>query len=148
VAETAFGRVACVLEEDLEAPELVRVLAMKGAEVMLYPAREVYGPRQVARQALRATRAYENSVYLAASNEGMGMRNGQRSFVARGRSSINDFTGRCLVEADGAGEALLSGTIDIGALRRARQERGSPVLAGSRMPSFLREMQAVMRGDG
>jgi predicted amidohydrolase len=62
-----FGVVGIMLCMDLYYPEVARVLALKGAEVLLWPTM-TYGPTDEAVQTLVRARALENQAYVVASN--------------------------------------------------------------------------------
>ena len=61
VFDTQFGRVGMVICADRRWPENIRILAVKGAEVLLMP---TYGMWHEANECWMRTRAYENGIYV------------------------------------------------------------------------------------
>ena len=62
VADTAVGRVGTLICYDRQLPETSRILAIKGAQLILVPA---WGARGEMNEIMMRTRAYENSVFVA-----------------------------------------------------------------------------------
>jgi predicted amidohydrolase len=64
VFETALGRIGILICFDRQNPETARILALKGAQIILIPA---YGKwtDDISEDILLRARAYENSVYVA-----------------------------------------------------------------------------------
>jgi len=62
VAETPFGKVGALICYDRQLPETSRILAIKGARLIIVPA---WGSYSEMNTVMMRTRAYENSVYLA-----------------------------------------------------------------------------------
>jgi predicted amidohydrolase len=62
VADTALGRVGALICYDRQLPETSRILAIKGAQLILVPAWGAHGEMN---EVMMRTRAYENSVYVA-----------------------------------------------------------------------------------
>jgi len=61
VFDTSFGRVGILICADRRWPENTRILALKGAEVILIPS---YGMWHEANECWMRTRGYENGVYI------------------------------------------------------------------------------------
>lgn len=61
VAETGVGRIGALVCYDRRFPETARILALKGAQLILIPSFGTDGERN---EALLRTRAWENSVYV------------------------------------------------------------------------------------
>lgn len=114
VFDTPFGPVGVAICYDLEFPEVPRILALRGARIVLNPTAnmEPYAEYQVVY--LRA-RAMENAIHVAAANT-VGDDGVYRYF---GQSAAVDPQGRVLCRAGGA-EELLVADVDFGA--RPRQE--------------------------
>ena len=122
VLDTEIGRLACMTCFDVYFPEVARILAMRGAEIIAMPTGEPYSlsPEM---ETLRKSRAIENSVYLACANHGETIGSPRPAGQQRGRSVILDYRGHVVQMIDGPGEAVTSGMVDLEALRKFR---GSP----------------------
>jgi predicted amidohydrolase len=150
VVDTPIGKLACLLCYDINFPEVARALALRGAEILIYPTGEPYGAHRQAWEQARRTRAYENLVYLISANHGMyaaPVRDGRflddgsglfeervrgevaPLFRSHGESEIVDYQGRVLAVINGPGEALITAPIDIEALRLRRAQARSNFLA-------------------
>lgn len=123
VLDTPLGRIGILGCYDINFPEVARCLALRGAEILLHLTSESIGPHQaddggwtIARRA----RAYENTCYLAMANTGPFLDSGLPPGLSHGHSQIIGFDGRVMHMAEGAGEMLVTATIDIEALRRQR----------------------------
>jgi predicted amidohydrolase len=62
VADTAVGRVGTLICYDRQLPETSRILAIKGAQLILVPSWGAHGEMN---EVMMRTRAYENSVFVA-----------------------------------------------------------------------------------
>jgi predicted amidohydrolase len=67
VSDTALGRIAVLVGEDVEFAEYARLAMFKGAEIILNPTAEIADQRTQARHYQRGARAWENHVVLAAA---------------------------------------------------------------------------------
>lgn len=114
VFETALGRIGILICFDLRPPEPMRVLALKGADLVVLPTNWPDGA-QLSAQVLTMARAVENRVALVSCNR-YGPENGT-TFI--GMSSIIDPLGYVLARA-GDGEEVLVADLD---LTLARQKR-------------------------
>lgn len=121
-AETEIGTLGTAICYDNNWPELYRAMAMKGVEVVAYPTSEIQSDRQPSWQRAKRAHAAENMLYIASANAGSEQFAAQAPITAmnRGRSCLVDFNGNYAAFAEGAGTIPLVGTIDLGALRRAR----------------------------
>jgi predicted amidohydrolase len=154
VLETEFGTLACVICYDLNFPETVRRLALRGAEIILNPTGEVNGAYLDVWESTRRSRAFENQCFWVSANHGgytaalthptnasdevpawfTGHVAGgiTASSPSHGRSEIVDFRGKVIAGLSVTGEATLDGYLDLGALRAARAAapaHGLPVAA-------------------
>lgn len=124
VADTELGRLASVASAEVLYPELVRCLAMRGAEVLLHPSSEPYSARETPRDVARRARAFENSMYVVSANTGGIADSPIPASSTDGGSTIVDHRGRVLTEA-GPGESMAAyAEVDLPALRRARRRPG------------------------
>jgi predicted amidohydrolase len=122
VADTPLGHLACLIGNDVSFLEVARILAWHGAEVLLMPTGEPHGADREAWEYARRTRAYENLAYLLSANHGSLSGSRLAAFRSRGHSEIVDYQGRVVAVADAPGETLLSGTLDVNALRQRRTQ--------------------------
>ncbi len=114
VFDTALGKIGILICFDLRAPEGARVLALKGAELIVLPTNWPNGA-QVSADLLAPARAVENRVFLASCDR-TGDENG---FHFIGLSKIIDPSGKILAHA-GEGEAVLVADIDMESARVKR----------------------------
>ncbi len=122
VLETPCGRLAVIVENDLNFFELSRILTFRGAEILLHPTTEENGPLAQSRDQARRSRAYENLIYLASSNAGELISKRRAAQATRGGSALVDFRGNIDARIDGAGESVLVSTIQLERLRSRRTE--------------------------
>jgi predicted amidohydrolase len=122
VLDTPYGRLAVIVENDLNFFELSRVLTFHGAEIFLHPTSEENGPLAVPRDQARRSRCYENRIYLASANAGELVSKRRAAQATRGCSALVDFRGNFDSRIDGAGESVLVSTIQLERLRLRRTE--------------------------
>lgn len=105
VIDTPVGRLGLTVCYDLRFPELFRVLAEQGADLVSVPAAFTHVTGEAHWQVLLRARAIENQLYLIGSGQG-GVHNPQRT--TWGHSQIIDPWGRVLAERgeDGPGVVL------------------------------------------
>jgi predicted amidohydrolase len=96
VVDTSLGRWGTLICMDRQLPETSRILAVKGAQLILVPAWGMYGEMN---DAMMRTRAYENSVHVA--------------FVHPKRCLIIDPSGTIIAEDSGAGDEIVSACITL-----------------------------------
>lgn len=119
VAQTELGGIAVIPCQEIAFPELSRVLALRGAEVLLHPTSEVGGPMLKKHDIARRARAIENGFYVVSANSA-GYANSLFGDSADGGSEVIDYLGNVMVKA-GQGESLVANCeLDLGGLRRAR----------------------------
>lgn len=120
VSETSVGRCGNMVCADYSLPETSRILAIKGAELLLGSLAGFYGPDPAKRDAVRQmylyshtspTRAIDNSVFMVMCNM-CGWDGGLEFF---GRSRIIDPRGVILAEGDEGGdrEQLVIADLDL-----------------------------------
>jgi predicted amidohydrolase len=131
VADTEIGRIGCTVAMDINWPEMIRSLAFNGAEIVVNPmgfplaapasGYSVPDPESYPidlRIMVRRVRAYENLVYILATNNGP---SGNRPPGKVLPSEIIDYRGRALATGPDVGdERFVTADIDIEALRKAR----------------------------
>lgn len=113
VAATPWGRWGSLICFDRQLPETARILALKGANLILVPSWGSYGEMN---DAMMRVRAYENGVWLV--------------FVHPKRALIVNPRGTIVVRSEGEHDQIVAATIDPGAARRSLLERRRPELYG------------------
>jgi predicted amidohydrolase len=94
VAETPLGKIGSLICYDRRLPETARVLAVKGAQLLLVPA---WGSHNELNDALMRTRAFENGVWVA--------------FVHPNRALLIDPRGNVVAQNEGEGDQLVYGEV-------------------------------------
>ncbi|MFL2770166.1 MAG: nitrilase-related carbon-nitrogen hydrolase [Rhodospirillaceae bacterium] len=124
VADTPIGKLATIVCFDQAHPEIVRMLVKKGAEVIIHPSSEGHGSGRRGWDCARQTRAFENVAYLLSPLPGGEQFDPDSPYEhtnqMRGYTKMVNFDGSIQGELDTPGAAVLSGTVDLLALRRAR----------------------------
>ncbi len=124
VANTRLGRLATMVCFDQAHPEIARMLTRFGAEVIIHPSSEGHGSGRQGWDASRRTRAFENMAYVLSAMPGGEHFDPEspapNTVQMRGYTKLVSFDGAILGEADTAGPCVLTGTIDLRALQRAR----------------------------
>lgn len=114
VVEVAGARVAIAVCFDLRFPELFRLYALAGAELVAVPAAWYRGPlKEEVLHALARARAIENTVYVAVAN--------QYSDRFTGRSAAVDPLGVVAVDL-GIGERYAEVSLDLNYLEEVRRQ--------------------------
>ena len=119
VVDTPLGRLGTLICLDRQLPETARILAIKGAQLILNPS---YGSHGEMNEVMMRTRAYENSVYVA--------------FVHPQRTLIIDPKGAIIAQDDGAaGDQVITASITLddrvgrGVIRGRRPEIYGEILS-------------------
>ncbi|GAA2206258.1 hydrolase [Nonomuraea monospora] len=124
VARTEIGNLAVVASEEILMPELARVLALRGAEVLCNPTSEASSPQLTPKAVARRARAVENLACVVSANSGGLTGIAIPGDSTNGGSEVIDHQGRVLAQA-GPGETLVAAAeLDLAALRRARLRPG------------------------
>jgi N-carbamoylputrescine amidase len=128
--DTRFGRIGTGICWDQWFPEAARIMALSGAEALLYPTAigsEPHLPEFDSRghwQRVMQGHAGANLVPVIASNR-IGSEEGEScSLEFYGSSFICDHTGKKIAEADRSTQSVITATIDLQATRLARQAWG------------------------
>jgi predicted amidohydrolase len=127
VLDTPVGRIGLQICYDWRFPEITRVLALQGAEMIIHPTNSPIQAREIAEYITRA-RAVENAVFFVTANR-CGTEGGTVFF---GWSQVVDPRGRRVVEA-GAEETVLTADLDLG---RARDKVIEPQRGGYNVSLF------------
>ena len=120
VADTELGRLAMFPCMEVLTPEVARMYALKGAEVLLNPTNDLADfPGWTA---CKQARALENNCYLISTNAGGWLsKRGLLESTNAGGTIMVDYMGRIFEEARPAGESMKArGLIDIEQLRAHR----------------------------
>lgn len=127
VYETPIGRIGMQICYDWRFPEITRVLALQGAEVIVHPTNSPVAARELAEFITRA-RAVENAVFFITANR-CGTERGTSFF---GWSQVVDPYGRRVVEAADE-ETVLTADLD---LELAREKTKQPRDGGYQVQLF------------
>jgi predicted amidohydrolase len=117
IANTSLGRWGTLICMDRQLPETSRILAIKGAQVILVPAWGMYGEMN---DIMMRVRAYENGVFLA--------------FVHPKRCLIIDPGGKIIAQDHGSGDEMVTAQIHLS----NHQSAESPI--GFRRPEIYQEL--------
>jgi predicted amidohydrolase len=124
VAETEIGVLGTIASEEILYPEIARMTALKGAEILLHPTSEVGAPELTPKDISKRARALENIAYVVSANTGGLYGTSVPAHSTDMMSKIVDWKGRIAAEA-GAGETMnANAVIDLAALRDARAKTG------------------------
>ncbi|MBP01636.1 MAG: hypothetical protein CMM25_02340 [Rhodospirillaceae bacterium] len=125
VVDTPIGKLATMVCFDQAHPEVARMLVKNGAEVIIHPSSEGHGSGRRGWDIARQTRAFENISYILSPLPGGEHFNPDSPYEhtnqMRGYTKMVNFDGSIQGELDTPGAATLTGTVDLLALRRARQ---------------------------
>jgi predicted amidohydrolase len=119
VFDTPVGRIGLQICYDWRFPEITRVLALDGAEIVVHPTNSPVAARDLADYVPR-TRAVENAVYFLTANR-VGSEGGATFF---GCSQAVDPFGRVIALADEASESLIVAEVDLALAREKTKEPG------------------------
>jgi len=130
VFDTQYAKIGAAICWDQWFPEAARCMALKGAEVLMYPTAIGSEPQDPGLdssahwQRTMQGHAAANVLPLVASNR-IGTEAGERyDMTFYGSSFIASPTGEKLVEADRGSETVLTATFDLDEVRRYRQAWG------------------------
>jgi predicted amidohydrolase len=117
VAATRLGKLGALICYDRRFPEVPRILALKGARILLIPA---YGRDGERNEALLRTRAWENSVWVV--------------YVRQNQALVINPSGKIVARDKGQGDELVFARIDLGG------EQGTEEIFERREPAIYREL--------
>lgn len=139
VLDTPLGRLAALASEEIRYPEISRILAAKGAEVIMHPTSEAASTQMTYKNVAKLARAQENQCYIVSANSAGITGSSLAEYSTDGRSQIVDDRGIILAETSG-GESITACTdIDITALRYRRGRNG--------MDNMLARQPMALYGD-
>jgi len=134
VVDTPIGRLGTMICYDALWPELWSSLALKGAEVICLPTSEIHAEHRTRWDRAKRAHAAENLMYLVSPNVGSEefVPGGPITGMNRGNSVLLDYDGRVASQADATGSVPLLGRIELGTLRRLREQRRELGMRGLR----------------
>lgn len=118
VVDTEFCRIGVAICYDMRFPELMRLMALAGAEVIIVPAAFNLTTGPVHWEITAKARALDNQVYFVAASPA---RNLQAAYHAYGHSCIIDPWGQVVNKLDEK-EGILYGEIDLQYVQKVRRE--------------------------
>jgi predicted amidohydrolase len=124
VAATELGKLGALICYDRRFPEVPRILALKGAQILLIPA---YGRDGERNEALLRTRAWENSVWVV--------------YVRQNQALVINPSGKIIARDKGEGDELVLARIDLGG------EQGTGEIYERRSPEIYRELVELHRPE-
>lgn len=142
VIDTPLGRLAALASEEILYPEISRMLAANGAEVLLHPTSEAASALMSPKNIAKIARAQENGMYVVSANSAHITGTALAPASTDGRSQIVDDRGIILAETPGGESITACADIDIAALRY-RRSRVSMDNKLARLP-----MELFARGFG
>jgi len=124
VVETEIGALGTIASEEILYPEIARMHALKGAEVLLHPTSEVGAPGLTPKDIAKRARALENIAYVVSANSAGITGTPVPASSTDGMSKIVDWKGKVAAEA-AIGETMnANAIIDLDGLREARRKTG------------------------
>jgi len=124
VLDTPYGRLAALASEEIRYPEISRILAARGAEVILHPTSEAASTLMTYKNVAKIARAQENQCYVISANSSAITGTALAAQSTDGRSQIVDDRGIILAETPGGESITACADIDIAALRYRRRRNG------------------------
>lgn len=124
VVKTPIGNLACIASEEILYPEIVRCMALNGAEVFLHTTSEIGSLIATPKNIAKLARAMENMTYIVSANSAGISGYDIPAASTEAHSQIVNYEGLKLCEA-GFGESMVANaTIHIDALRHHRNRPG------------------------
>ena len=124
VIDTPLGRVAALASEEIRYPEISRILAARGAEIILHPTSEAASTQMSYKNVAKLARAQENQCYIVSANSAAITGTALAAASTDGRSQIIDDRGLILAETPTGESITACADIDIAALRYRRARAG------------------------
>ena len=140
VLDTPLGRLAALASEEIRYPEISRILAARGAEVILHPSSEASSTMMSPKNVAKIARAQENQCYVISANTAGITGTSLSAMSTDGRSQIIDDRGLILTETPGGESITACADVDISALRYRRTHNGMEnMLARQPMELYAKE---------
>ena len=130
IVDTDLARLGVIICYDIRFPELARLMALEGVEVLVVPGafNMTTGPSHW--ETLIRARAIDNQLFLVAASPA---RDEDASYVAYGHSMIVDPWGEVLSEA-GSGEEIIYADVNLNCINKVRRQ--FPVLKNRRLDIY------------
>ena len=146
VADTEIGQLAALASEEIRYPEIARILALRGAEVILHPTSEASSTQPTYKNVAKVARAQENQCYVVSANSASITGTALPAASTDGRSQIVDDRGLVLADT-GWGESITAcADIDIHALRQRRARVGMDTVLARQPVALYARMFAQVSG--
>jgi predicted amidohydrolase/kynurenine formamidase len=141
VIKMDFGIVGCIICFDLYFPEIVRILAMKGAEIVFWPTM-AHGPSEFNLETQLRARAMDYSVYMVEANYSVSPPYAPYAGRCRpGRARIVDFDGHIIADT-GHRPGIAFADVDLDEIRLGKS------IAGIHDPDLMRtDLEDLVRLD-
>ncbi|MGB6230891.1 MAG: nitrilase-related carbon-nitrogen hydrolase [Litorimonas sp.] len=124
VVDTPLGRLAALASEEIRYPEISRILAANGAEVILHPTSEASSTQMTYKNVAKLARAQENQCYVISANSAGITGTALAAGSTDGRSQIVDDRGLILADTPTGESITACADVDIRALRDRRRRVG------------------------
>jgi len=144
VLDTPLGRMAALASEEIRYPEISRILACKGAEIIMHPTSEAASTLMTYKNVAKLARAQENQCYVVSANSAGITGSGLAAYSTDGRSQIVDDRGIILAETSGGESITACADIDITALRYRRARNGMDNMLARQPMGLYGEMFSKM----
>ncbi|HMK54735.1 MAG TPA: carbon-nitrogen hydrolase family protein [Methanobacteriaceae archaeon] len=130
VIDTDFAKIGVAICYDIRFPELSRLMALEGAQLLIFPGAFNLTTGPAHWKAISRVRAVDNQVYVASCSPA---RDESAPYVAYGHSMVADPWGDVISEAS-TGEEIIYAEVDLSQLEKVRQE--FPLLKNSRQDIY------------
>lgn len=143
IADTEFGRIALVVCADARMPEIIRLAALEGADLIVDLANlTATGPdisdlHNAQSLYMLSTRALENQVWLAVSDK-WGVE--ANSITYAGRSSIFAPDGKCLIQGSSDKDEIVSAEIPCDEQGKIKKVPGDPKFFVQRKSDYYKTL--------
>ncbi len=118
VVDTEYCHIGVAICYDMRFPELMRLMAIEGAEIIIVPAAFNMTTGPVHWELTARTRALDNQVYFVAASPARDM---EASYHAYGHSCVVDPWGKVISQADEK-EGIIYGEVDLDMVKKIRKE--------------------------
>jgi len=138
--ETELGVLGTIASEEILYPEIARMHALNGAEILLHPTSEVGAPGLTPKDIAKRARALENMAYVVSANSAAITGTAVPAASTDGMSKIVDWKGAVVAQTYPGETMNANAVIDLDGLRAARRKTG--------MSNFLSRLPMSAFGEG